>query len=81
MNIYELQCTCTCPSDKKGDVYKVIVESRRLIWTERIGDECSRLAEETISQECFTTRLSRALGAKVTTIHFYSKFIISIQKF
>jgi hypothetical protein len=75
MNTYELQATCTCPADGKGDVYSITIRSRRMLWTNEIGQCAERLASLRIPQEEFTLRMARELGAEVTTVGQHPAFV------
>lgn len=74
MNTYTLQATCTCPADGKGDVYAITIESRRMLWTNVIGEAALALTSQRIPQEEFTRALARELGARVTTRGVHPSF-------
>lgn len=69
-----MTAACTCPADNKPDTYKVIIKSKRMLWTNKIGEALTELASESIAQEEYTARLARKLGAAVTTVGWHPAF-------
>ena len=74
MNTYRLNAVCTCPADNMPDSYSVVIECRRMLWTNEIGAAVETLAGKVMPQEQFTWELHRALKAKVTTIGSHPSF-------
>lgn len=74
MNTYKLNAVCTCPADSKPDSYSVVIESRRMLWTNEIGAAIDELAAKVMPQEQFTWELHRKLQARVTTVGAHPSF-------
>ena len=74
MNVYEFNGVCLCPADNLPDSYSVRLESRRMLWTNLIGDAVAELAERKMSQEQYTHELHRKLQCRVTTVGSHPSF-------
>lgn len=75
MNIYTLTAVCTCPADKKPDTYQITIRSRRMLWTNAIGEAVAELSKDAIAQEVYTERLARTLKAQVETVGTHPAFV------
>jgi hypothetical protein len=77
MNTYQFHTAVRCPKDHRPCQYLVRVRATRLIWTEDIEAADAELRAEELSQEKYTRRLSRMLGARVETEGQHGDFCIT----
>lgn len=68
MNVtHRLTITANCPVDDQADVYRVTVETDRVLPVETILEGVAALTRQPLFQEELTERLAELLGAVVTT--------------
>lgn len=76
MNIYKFNTSIVCPIDGRPCAYAVRIESREMIWTEKIEKADQKLRKKKWAQEQYTKRLARALGTRVVTEGQHGEFLI-----
>lgn len=69
---YSLWVHCVCPVDKKPDVYRVTVRSRRTIPVEEILKAAKAMENTPQFQEQLTEELHRILAAEVESVGHHS---------
>lgn len=69
---HRLEVVATCPVDKAGDCYQVVVRCGRVIEVESIWAAVKRINATPQYQEIFTQQLARELAAEVETVGWHS---------
>lgn len=70
MNKYELEFNASCPNGELEDVYKIEIESSRIIECEKIIETLESIPSK-IYQESLATYLRNKLGCRVRIIGWH----------
>lgn len=69
---HRLEITGICPADQKADVYRCIVEARRVVPVEAIIAAVQTITAKPAFQETICQELHRALACRVTLVGLHS---------
>lgn len=80
MNRYELKAGGFCPTNKRRDLFDVVIESERTIPVEDIDRVVAGLDKMKVYQEQWTRLLAERLGAQVTTVGWHSGVRVTVTE-